>query len=112
MRTDENQGQTDRSAAPCFRKPTPSSATDLTPIATPAGVLRLPSPAVTRSVAPPPLRAPSGGLEKKGRLAVRIRRRPDRKGGRRDKAPAGRCQFGNFNLSNQVLLDRLDEPFA
>jgi hypothetical protein len=36
------QGQTDRSAASCYRKPTTSSAIDLTGIATRADVLRLP----------------------------------------------------------------------
>jgi hypothetical protein len=48
----------------CFRKPTTSSATDLTGSATRADVLRLPSPAVTGSVAAPPLRAPWRWLEK------------------------------------------------
>src|SRR5262249_38910660 len=70
------QGQNDCSAATCFRKPTTSSASDLSSVATRADVVRLPSPAGTLSVSSPPLRAPSGWLEKI-RLAVRIRRRPD-----------------------------------
>src|SRR5262249_44740392 len=50
-------GQTDRSAAPCFRKPTTSSAPDWTWSATRANVVRLPSPAGTRSVSPTDLEA-------------------------------------------------------
>ena len=50
-------GQTDRSAATCYRKPTTSSASDLSSVATRADVVRLPSPAGTRSVSPTDLEA-------------------------------------------------------
>ncbi len=51
--TETPQGQTDRSAATRFHQPTICLATALTGITTRADVLRLPSPAVTRSVSPP-----------------------------------------------------------
>src|SRR5262249_59380488 len=80
------QGQNDCSAATCFRKPTTSSASDLSSVATRADVVRLASPAGTLSVSSPPLRAPSGWL-KKSRLAVRVRRRPDRNYGKGRETP-------------------------
>src|SRR5262249_29231036 len=71
----------------CFRKPTTSSATDFTGIGTRADVLRQQAPAVPRGVASAAVAGALGLIEKKGRLAVRIRRRLDRNCGKGREPP-------------------------